>query len=150
MALSIHSDEHYMREAMKQAQMAFELDEIPVGAVIVANNQIIARSHNQTEVLNDPTAHAEMLAITAACNYLGTKYLNDCTLYVTLEPCGMCGGALYWSQIGKIVYAAPDLKRGFNTLNRNIIHPKTEVSNGIMADEASALVTGFFQKLRDK
>ena len=150
MALSIHSDEHYMREAMKQAQMAFELGEIPVGAVIVANNQIIARSHNQTEVLNDPTAHAEMLAITAACNYLGTKYLNDCTLYVTLEPCGMCGGALYWSQIGKIVYAAPDLKRGFNTLNRNIIHPKTEVSNGIMADEASALVTGFFQKLRDK
>ena len=149
MGLSIHSDEHFMKEALKQALLAEEMGETPVGAVIVANNQIIARAHNQTEMLNDPTAHAELLAITAACNHLGTKYLNECTLYVTLEPCGMCGGALYWAQLGKLVYGASDEKRGFNSLNKNIIHPKTKVSHGLMAAEAGALVTRFFQKLRD-
>jgi tRNA(adenine34) deaminase len=148
MTLSIHSDEHFMKEAMKQALMAKEEGEIPVGAVVVVNNQIIARAYNQTKKLNDPTAHAEMLAITAACNYLGAKYLNDCTLYVTLEPCGMCGGALYWSQIGKLKYAASDEKRGFSTLNKNIVHPKTVVSHGLMAEEAGALVSNFFKKLR--
>ncbi len=148
MTLSIHSDEHFMKEALKQARMAQEEGEIPVGAVVVVNNQIIARAYNQTEKLNDPTAHAEMLAITAACNYLGTKYLNECTLYVTLEPCGMCGGALYWSQIGKLKYAASDEKRGFCSLNKNLIHPKTEVSHGLMAEEAGALVSAFFKKLR--
>ena len=149
MGLSIHSDEHYMKEALKQALLAEEAGEIPVGAVVVANNQIIARSHNQTEILNDPTAHAEMLAITAACNYLGTKYLNECTLFVTLEPCGMCGGALYWSQIGKLVYAATDEKRGFSSLSNKIIHPKTEVHHGLMGEEAGALVTRFFKRLRE-
>lgn len=149
MGLSIHSDEHYMKEALKQALLAEDAGEIPVGAVVVANNQIIARAHNQTEILNDPTAHAEMLAITAACNYLGTKYLNECSLYVTLEPCGMCGGALYWSQIGKLVYGAKDEKRGFSSLNNKIIHPKTEVMHGLMAAEAGTLVTRFFQKLRE-
>ncbi|QSE98981.1 nucleoside deaminase [Fulvivirga lutea] len=149
MGLSIHSDEHFMKEALKQAKLAYEQGEIPVGAVVVANKQIIAKAYNQTEVLNDPTAHAEMLAITSACNYLGTKYLNECTLYVTLEPCGMCGGALYWSQLGKLVYAASDEKRGFSTLNKKIIHPKTKISHGLMADEAGALVTQFFQRLRE-
>ncbi len=149
MGLSIQSDEHYMKEAMKQALLADEAGEIPVGAIVVADHQIIARAHNQTEILNDPTAHAEMLAITAACNYLGTKYLNECTLYVTLEPCGMCGGALYWSQIGKLVYGASDEKRGFSYINRKLIHPKTEVSAGLMAAEAGELVKRFFQKLRD-
>ena len=149
MGLSIQSDEHYMKEAMKQALLADEAGGIPVGAIVVADHQIIARAHNQTEILNDPTAHAEMLAITAACNYLGTKYLNECTLYVTLEPCGMCGGALYWSQIGKLVYGASDEKRGFSYINRKLIHPKTEVSAGLMAAEAGELVKRFFQKLRD-
>ncbi len=146
--LSVQSDEHYMKEALKQARMAAEEGEIPVGAVVVANNTIIARAYNQTEKLNDPTAHAEMLAITAACNYLGTKYLNDCALYVTLEPCGMCGGALYWSQIGKLVFAASDEKRGYSVLNKGIIHPKTKVFNGLLAEEAGALVTEFFKRLR--
>ncbi len=147
--LSIHSDEHFMKEALKQALLSEQAGEIPVGAVVVANNQIISRAYNQTEILNDPTAHAEMLAITAACNHLGSKYLNDCTLYVTLEPCCMCGGALYWSQIGKIIYAASDEKRGFNSLNKNIIHPKTEVSHGLMAAEAGELITRFFRRLRE-
>jgi tRNA(adenine34) deaminase len=149
MTLSIHSDEHFMKEALKQAKMAAEEGEIPVGAVIVANNTIIARAYNQTEKLNDPTAHAEMLAITAACNYLGAKYLNDCTLYVTLEPCGMCGGALYWSQMGKLVYGASDESRGYSFINKKMIHPKTEVSHGLMASECGILVTDFFKKLRD-
>ena len=150
MTLSIHSDEHFMKEALKQALIAEEEGEIPVGAVVVANNTIIARAYNQTERLSDPTAHAEMLAITSACNYLGTKYLTDCTLYVTLEPCGMCGGALYWSQIGKLYYGASDEKRGFSFLNKKIIHPKTEIKHGLMASECGSLVTRFFQKLRDK
>ncbi|MTI22298.1 nucleoside deaminase [Fulvivirga sp. RKSG066] len=149
MSLTIHSDEHFMKEALKQARMAAEEGEIPIGAVVVANKQIIARAYNQTERLNDPTAHAEMLALTAATNYLGTKYLVDCSLYVTLEPCGMCAGALYWSQIGKLIYAARDEKRGFNFINPKLIHPKTEVVQGPYSTEAGQLVTDFFKKLRN-
>ena len=150
MELSIHSDEHFMKEALKQAAIASEEGEIPVGAVVVANKTIIARAYNQTERLGDPTAHAEMLALTAATNYLGTKYLSDCSLYVTLEPCGMCAGALYWSQLGKLVYAAADDRRGFMTINPSMLHPKTEVKRGPFADEAGNMVTTFFQKLRGK
>lgn len=148
--LSIHSDDHFMRVALKQAMLAGDSGEIPVGAVVVADRQIIAKAHNQTERLSDPTAHAEMIAITAACNYLGTKYLNECTLYVTLEPCCMCGGALYWSQIGKVIYAACDDRRGYRAAAGHILHPKTVVESGLMADEAGALVTGFFEKLRGR
>lgn len=150
MKLSIHSDEHYMREALKQALLAAEEGEIPVGAVVVADNRIIARAHNQTERLCDPTAHAEMLALTAATNYLGTKYLSDCSLYVTLEPCGMCAGALYWSQLGKLIYAAEDDRRGFTVINPSMIHPKTEVLRGPFAQEAGDLVSTFFKGLRGK
>lgn len=150
MELSVHSDDYFMGEALKQAHLAFEEGEIPVGAVVVANKKIIARAYNQTEKLSDATAHAEMLAVTAAANYLGTKYLTDCSLYVTLEPCGMCAGALYWSQLGKLVYGADDEKRGYTIINPGMIHPKTEVSKGLKAQEAGVLVTSFFQKLRDR
>lgn len=146
--LTIYSDEYYMKEALKEAQKAFDEDEVPVGAVVVCDNKIIARAHNMTEKLNDVTAHAEMLAITSATNFLGGKYLNECTLYVTLEPCVMCAGALYWSQLKKIVYAAPDLKRGFSLVKSNILHPKTEIIKGIMQQEASDLVTSFFKSKR--
>jgi tRNA(adenine34) deaminase len=146
--LSVFSDEYYMKEALKEAQKAFDEDEVPVGAVVVCDNRIIARAHNMTEKLNDVTAHAEMLAITSATNFLGGKYLNECTLYVTLEPCIMCGGALYWSQIKKVVYASPDLKRGFTTITKNIFHPKTEIIKGIMQQEASDLITSFFKSKR--
>jgi len=149
-ALSVHSDEYYMKEALKQAKMAFEDGEVPVGAVIVANNQIIARAHNQTERLKDATAHAEMLAITAAENHLGSKYLNDCKLYVTLEPCVMCAGASYWSQIGSVVYGASDEKRGYSMVNKSITHPKTIIKIGVMADQCSQLMSDFFSKLREK
>ena len=137
-----------MKEALKEAQKAFYEDEVPVGAVVVCDNKIIARAHNMTEKLNDVTAHAEMLAITSATNYLGGKYLNECSLYVTLEPCVMCGGALYWSQIKKVVYASPDVKRGFSTLEKNILHPKTELVRGILQQEASDLITTFFKSKR--
>lgn len=150
MGLSIHSDEHFMQEALKQAHQAFEEGEVPVGAVVVANKVIIARAYNQTEKLNDPTAHAEMLALTAATNYLGTKYLNECTLYVTLEPCGMCAGAIYWAQLGKLVYAAKDEKRGFSAINPTMIHPKTELHQGPLEQEAGELMSTFFQGLRDR
>ena len=149
-ALSVHSDEHYMNEALKQAKMAFDDGEVPIGAVIVVNNQIIARAHNQTERLKDATAHAEMLAITAAENHLGSKYLNDCKLYVTLEPCVMCAGASYWSQIGSVVYGASDEKRGYSMVNKSITHPKTIVKIGVMADQCSQLMSDFFSKLREK
>lgn len=150
MALSIHSDEHFMKEALKQAKIAYHEGEIPIGAVVVANKQIIARAYNQTEKLNDPTAHAEMLALTSATNYLGTKYLSDCSLYVTLEPCGMCAGALYWAQLGKLIYAAKDEKRGYNYFNPNLIHPKTKVQQGPLSEECGQLVSDFFKKLRNK
>ncbi|MEM9859392.1 MAG: nucleoside deaminase [Bacteroidota bacterium] len=149
MSLSVFSDEHFMKEAYKQALIAFEEKEVPVGAVVVANNRIIARAHNQTEKLNDATAHAEMLAITAASNHLGTKYLSECSLYVTLEPCGMCAGALYWSQLKKLVYAAADDKRGFTQINPALVHPKTVIMRGAMVDECSSLVTDFFSQMRD-
>lgn len=147
--LTVQSDAHYMREALKEAQKAFDENEIPVGAVIVCQNQIIARAHNQTERLNDPTAHAEMLAITAACDYLGSKYLTECILYVTLEPCAMCAGATHWSQLSKIVYGASDKKRGYSSLNTKIVHPETEVTTGLFAEEAEQLLKEFFTKLRN-
>jgi tRNA(adenine34) deaminase len=136
-----------MKKALQEAEMAFEKDEIPVGAVIVVNNTIIARTYNLTELLHDVTAHAEMQAITSAANFLGGKYLKGCTLYVTLEPCQMCAGALYWSQISKIVFGATDLKRGYKTLGTQI-HPKTEVVSGILEKECAELMTSFFQKKR--
>jgi len=137
-----------MRRALDEAKIALQKDEVPVGAVIVSNNQIIARAHNLTETLNDVTAHAEMQAITSAANYLGGKYLKNCTLYVTLEPCQMCAGALYWSQISKVVIAASDAHRGFRVLNTKL-HPKTKVVDGIMAKESKSLIDDFFKKKRD-
>jgi len=141
-------DTYFMKRALQEAEVAFEKGEIPVGAVIVVENRIIARTHNLTELLNDVTAHAEMQAITSAANFLGGKYLNKCTLYVTLEPCQMCAGALYWSQISKIVYGASDVQRGFKTLGTTL-HPKTEVVSGILAEEASALMKRFFIEKRN-
>ncbi|GAB5524394.1 MAG: nucleoside deaminase [Roseivirga sp.] len=148
MTLSVHTDAHFMKEALKQAQLAFEAGEVPVGAVVVADNRIIARAHNQTEQLTDVTAHAEMLALTSAFNYLGAKYLNDCTLYVTLEPCVMCAGAQYWAQLGRLVYGASDPKRGYARLERNLLHPRTEVESGLLKEESEALMKSFFSKLR--
>jgi len=146
--MKLFTDEYFMKEALKEAQKAFNKDEVPIGAVIVCNNQIIARAHNLTETLNDVTAHAEMQAFTAATNYIGGKYLHQCTLYVTLEPCVMCAGALYWTQISKIVYGASDKKRGYNQIKNNILHPKTEVIKGILEDECSNLLIDFFKKKR--
>nr|WP_288834217.1 nucleoside deaminase [uncultured Flavobacterium sp.] len=144
---NIFTDDYFMKKALQEAEMAFEKGEIPVGAVVVVNNTVIARSHNLTEMLNDVTAHAEMQSITAAANYLGGKYLKDCTLYVTLEPCQMCAGALYWSQISKIVFGARDEQRGFMTMGTKL-HPKTTVLSGVMADEASELMKRFFASRR--
>ena len=141
-------DTYFMEKALQEAQEAFDKDEIPVGAVIVIKDRIIARAHNLTERLNDVTAHAEMQAITAAANFLGGKYLKDCTLYVTLEPCQMCAGALYWSQISRIVYAARDEQRGCINLNTKL-HPKTKIEGGILAEEASALMKRFFIEKRN-
>ncbi|AOZ99420.1 nucleoside deaminase [Flavobacterium commune] len=144
---NIFTDDFFMKKALQEAEMAFEKGEIPVGAVVVVNNTVIARSHNLTEMLNDVTAHAEMQSITAAANYLGGKYLKDCTLYVTLEPCQMCAGALYWSQITKIVFGASDEQRGFMTMGTKL-HPKTTVVSGVMADEAAELMKRFFASRR--
>jgi tRNA(adenine34) deaminase len=138
-----------MNEALKQAKYAFKEGEIPVGAVIVSKNKIIAKGYNQTERLNDVTAHAEMLAITSAANYIGAKYLTDCKLYVTLEPCVMCGGALFWSQIAEIHFAAADPKRGCMKANPSILHPKTKVYSGTLALESESLLNSFFKKLRE-
>lgn len=146
--ISVYTDEHFMREAIKQAQCAFEEGEIPVGAVVVAGNKIIARAYNQTERLNDVTAHAEMLALTAAANHLGGKYLTDCTLYVTLEPCNMCAGALYWGQLKKLVFGASDDKRGYSRMSPSLLHPKTEVVKDVMKMECKAMVDEFFRHLR--
>lgn len=143
-----YNDEYFMKQAYQEALKAYELGEIPVGAVIVANNQVLARAHNLTEQLTDVTAHAEIQAITAAANYLGGKYLHGCTLYVTLEPCVMCAGALYWSQIDKIVFAARDEKRGAGRVSENLYHPKTLVSNGIMAEQCGELMKQFFRERR--
>lgn len=144
---NLFTDEYFMRIAFNEAVTAFERDEIPVGAVIVCNNKIIAKAHNLTETLTDVTAHAEMQAITSAANYLGGKYLQDCTLYVTLEPCVMCGGALYWSQISKVVYGASDEKRGFKA-KIGELHPKTEIVSGVMEEECSQLMKEFFIRKR--
>ena len=141
------TDEYFMKKALHEAEMAFEKDEIPVGALIVIDNKVIARGHNLTEMLNDVTAHAEMQAITAAANFLGGKYLTGCTLYVTLEPCQMCAGALYWSQISKIVYGASDENRGFITMGTQL-HPKTTVVRGVLANETSELMKRFFAEKR--
>ncbi len=141
-------DEYFMKKAFAEALQAFDEGEIPVGAVIVANGKIIARAHNLTETLNDVTAHAEMQAITAASNLLGGKYLNDCVLYVTLEPCAMCAGALGWSQIGRIVYGAPDEKRGFKKFAPEVLHPKTEITDGILEIESAELLQEFFRQKR--
>ncbi|NMM49581.1 nucleoside deaminase [Marinigracilibium pacificum] len=148
MGLSVHSDEHFMKEALKQAQIGYENGEIPVGAVVVCENRIIARAYNQTELLNDVTAHAEMIAITSAADYLGGKYLVDCKLYVTLEPCSMCAGALAWAQISEIIYGAHDPQRGFRRLSPSPLHPKTEVKSGILENECKSLIQDFFKDLR--
>jgi tRNA(adenine34) deaminase len=144
---NIFTDEYFMKKALFEAEVAFEKGEIPIGAVIVAGNKVIASSHNLTEMLNDVTAHAEMQSITAAANYLGGKYLRDCTLYVTVEPCQMCAGALYWSQISKIVFGARDDQRGYLNMGTKI-HPKTIVVQGIMATECSDLMLRFFKARR--
>lgn len=144
---NIFTDEYFMKKALAEAETAFEKGEIPVGAVIVIDNRVIARSHNLTELLNDVTAHAEMQAITSAENYLGGKYLKDCTLYVTLEPCQMCAGALYWSQISKIVFGASDENRGFSKLGTQL-HPKTQVVSGVLENECSLLMRAFFRTKR--
>lgn len=157
-----NSDEYFMKEALKEAQKAFEADEVPVGAIVVCANKIIARSHNLTERLTDVTAHAEMQAITSAANYLNGKYLNECTLYVTLEPCLMCSGAIAWAQLGKLVYGASDTKRGFGVLasllkeqsvqnqdiKTKIFHPKTQITGGLLEKECAELMKSFFQKKR--
>ena len=140
--------EYFMNEAFKEAQKAFDKDEVPIGAVVVCNNTIIAKAHNLTETLNDVTAHAEMQAITSASNYLGGKYLDQCSLYVTLEPCPMCAGALFWAQLGQLIYGAPDEKRGYSLLKSTVLHPKTIVINGILQVESSQLIKTFFAKKR--
>lgn len=143
-----YSDEYFMKLALQEAEVAFNDDEVPVGVVIVANKQVIARGHNLTEQLNDVTAHAEMQAITSAANFLGGKYLKGCTMYVTLEPCVMCAGALYWSQLDKVVFGAPDEKRGAGSF-RNLYHPKTKVIGDVLGSESEALLKKFFARKRN-
>lgn len=145
---NIFSDDYFMKKAIQEAELAFEKGEVPVGVVIVIDNRIIARAHNLTEQLNDVTAHAEMQAITSAADFLGGKYLKKCTMYVTLEPCQMCAGALYWSQISKVVYGASDEQRGFVAMGTKL-HPKTELVGGVMADECSDLLKRFFIQQRN-
>lgn len=146
--ISPYNDEYFMKQALQEAHKAYELDEVPVGAIIVANNQIIARAHNFTEHLHDVTAHAEMQAITAASEFLGGKYLTACTLYVTVEPCVMCAGALYWSQLDKVVFGTRDEKRGAGRFKNELYHPKTLVVNGVLEKECSELIQRFFQAKR--
>ena len=144
------TDEYFMQQALKQAQIAFEEDEVPVGAIVVIGNKIISRGYNQVEKLNDPTAHAEIIALTSAFNFLGSKYLPDATLYVTVEPCVMCAGALYWSKIGRVVYGAHDEKNGYLRVTRQTspFHPKTEVVPGVLQDECASLMKAFFRSKR--
>lgn len=146
--MELYTDEYFMREALKEANKARESAEVPVGAVVVCGNRIIARAHNQTEKLTDATAHAEMLAVTAASNHLGSKYLNECTLYVTLEPCVMCAGALHWVQLKKLVFGASDVQRGFTLVNSMLLHPRTDVVKGVKAVEAKELIDSFFKEIR--
>ena len=146
--VSTYTDEYFMRQALLEAQKGYDEGEIPVGAVVVADNRIIARAHNQTERLNDVTAHAEIVALTAAAEYLGSKYLDECAMYVTLEPCVMCAGALAWAQLGRLVFAAGDDKRGFMRFGKAVLHPKTKLELGIMQDECSDLMKRFFKEKR--
>ncbi len=146
--LAVQSDEYFMRQALNLAEQAFEEDEVPIGAVVVSNYRIIGKGYNQTERLLDPTAHAEMLALTAACNFLGSKYLKDCTLYVTVEPCPMCAAALRWSQIGRIVFGAEEPKHGYRRHQPLLLHPKTLVKGGLFEETAAELMRSFFQKKR--
>lgn len=142
--------EYFMKLALKEAGYAYEEDEVPVGAIVICNNKIIGKGYNQTEKLKDVTAHAEMIAITAASNYLGSKFLEECTLYVTLEPCLMCASALMWARIDKLVYGASDPKAGYSLTKGRILHPKTEVIHGIMENECGSLLTEFFRQKRNK
>ena len=144
----LETDIKYMQEALKEAMFALNEDEIPIGAVVVCNGRLVGKGHNMTERLNDPTAHAEMIAITAATEALGGKYLTDCTLYVTVEPCPMCAGGLMWSQIGRIVYGATDTKRGFSRYIPSISHPKTEIVSGVLSEQCSSIITDFFKAKR--
>ena len=148
--INLYSDEYFMKEALKEAQKALEKDEVPVGAIIVYNDKIIARAHNLTETLNDVTAHAEMQAFTSATNTLGGKYLNECILYVTLEPCYMCAGAALWAQIGQIKYGASDPKRGYSKIKEPFLHPKTKVFSGILETDCSQILSDFFKNKRSK
>ena len=141
-------DNYFMNQALAEAKLAFDKDEVPIGAVVVCNKRIIARAHNLTETLNDVTAHAEMQAITAAANVLGGKYLDECTLYVTIEPCPMCAGALGWAQMQRIVFGADDKKKGYSLFSTSVLHPKTEITQGVLVEECSALMRAFFEKRR--
>ncbi len=147
--MEMFTDDYFMQQALREANKGKEKDEVPVGAVIVSNDRIIARAHNQTEILNDTTAHAEMIAITAASTFLGSKYLNECTHYVTLEPCVMCAGALRWAQVGRVVYGAEDAKSGFMRYGKEVLHPKTKLEFGIMADQCQNLLQEFFRNRRE-
>ena len=144
----VSEDEKFMLEALREARLAGESGEIPIGAVIVANGRIISKGHNLTETLHDPSAHAEMIALTAATEAVGGKYLTGCTIYVTVEPCPMCAAALCWAQISRIVYGAPDPKRGYSLYSPSLLHPKTEVSSGVLAEDCGSLVSAFFRKIR--
>ena len=146
--LQVFSNEYFMNEALKEAQKAAAMDEVPVGAIIVCKNKIIARAHNLTERLNDVTAHAEMQAFTMAADYLGGKYLDECTLYVTLEPCVMCAGAAFWTQLGKLVYGASDSKRGYSRVNPSVLHPKTIVISSVLEEPCGKIVSDFFRNKR--
>ncbi len=146
--IEIYNDKHYMQQALKEAQQAFTEDEVPIGAIIVCNDQIIARAHNMTEALKDVTAHAEMLAITSAENYLGSKFLNECSLYVTLEPCVMCAGASYWSRFAKVIYGANDDRYGYKKAGDKLFHPKTKIISGVLEEQCSELLKQFFSKKR--
>ena len=148
MSIKPYDDEYFMREALNEAAKAFDEDEIPVGAVVVCGDRIVARAHNLTERLHDVTAHAEMQAFTAAANYLGGKYLDECTLYVTLEPCAMCAGAAFWTQVSRIIYGAPDPKRGYTLFSDRLLHPKTTVRSGLFGEESAELLKEFFKKKR--
>lgn len=147
--MEILNDTHFMRYALQEARLAYAADEVPVGAVLVCRNQIIAKAHNQTEQLKDPTAHAELLGITAACHHLGSRYLSQCVLYVTLEPCVMCAAALNWAQLGKLVYGATDEKRGFKCIHQPLLHPKTAVIGGVLQEDCAALLLDFFKQKRN-
>ncbi len=146
--IDVYSHSYFMKQAINEAKKAALAGEVPVGAVVVCQNKIIARAHNQTELLNDVTAHAEILALTSAANYLGSKYLDECVLYVTLEPCPMCAGALAWAQLDKLIYGASDDKRGFMQHGKSMLHPKTKVEYGVLMEECSALLRSFFKKKR--